>query len=157
MINAVEIENADKVVNILNNVKKTAKDMRPYYEAIISDYFKSNEALIFSASPGKYADLKPKTKDQKQRKFGFVYPMLVSSGRLKESMTNRGSSEAIVRMNKLNLELGTKTPYASYLQDGTSKMEARPPVLIDVGGRQKRWERILKLGFEQDIAKEVKK
>jgi phage gpG-like protein len=82
---------------------------------------KNNDSKFF---PGGYKDLKKKT-------HGFVYPILKASGRLEESITNPADSDALESVvNKNVLILGTRVPYATWLQEGTKKMPKRPFLLF---------------------------
>lgn len=129
--------------NLFTRLEKATGDLRPAFEIIASDFYKSNKFLIFEAKPGRYKDLSPDYKAQKQKVYGNIYPMLVASGRLEESLTVRGGNENITLINPRRMTLGSKTPYATWLQTGTRKMPARPPLLIDVGRRVFRWIRII--------------
>lgn len=148
-INTIDVENNEKVLELITELKRFNKDLRPVFETISSDFYKSNEKLIFSARPGRYADLKATTKKAKQRKVGFVYPILVQSGRLKKSLTKRGSGDAVEKHSRMDLAIGTRTPYAGFLQQGTKHMKARPPLLIEVGNRVGRWTRILQTELDR--------
>lgn len=69
-------------------------------------------------------------------------PLLVVNGRLRMSLTNKGSDDMVYEAGKLSLKLGTKVPYAIYHQTGTSKMPARPP--IELTERQKNlWPKLI--------------
>lgn len=148
-VQTVQIEGQKEINDKLTELSKISSDMRPVFETIISDFYKSEKALVFSARPGKYADLSSSTKKSKARKVGFVYPILRVSGRLEESLTIRRSRENITENKPTELIIGTKTPYGPYLQSGTRKMPARPFHLIDVGGRRERWMRMIQVAIEK--------
>lgn len=152
-INAIQIEGAEEIREKINNLIALGKDLRPQFESIASDFYKSQRQIVFSATPGKYDDLKDSTKKQKEKKVGFVYPILVQSGRLRDSLTIRDGQDNITIIKKDYLEMGTSTPYAKYLQFGAPKrnMPARPPILISVGGRKERWLRILETAMQEAI------
>jgi phage gpG-like protein len=70
-------------------------------------------------------------KDLKQKKYGFVYPILKATGALERSITDPTDPNAISSvLNKTTLLLGTKLPYAGWLQNGTKKMPARPFLVV---------------------------
>lgn len=152
MIMTINIDNKS-VMQKLFQLQSLSNDLRPIFETIISDFYKGNDALTFSGRPGKYADLKPSTKVSKMKKVGFVYPILVSSGRLKNSLIKRDGRDNITRTSPKELLLGTQVPYAGLLQSGTKKMAARSPLLINVGGRLQRWIRILSEAIAREVAK----
>lgn len=123
---------------------------------IAKQWFRGNKAIFKLKGPGRYTDLsgqavhapsnsrsrkevKPSNNDygiggykkSKQKKFGFIYPILKASGRLEASITDPKNAEAIASViNKQVLYVGSRVPYAEYLQTGTKKMPSRPYILI---------------------------
>jgi len=132
-----------KVSNELKSLQKRTNDLRPAFEIVASDFYVSNQPLIFSARPGKFADLKPRTKESKIRRLGSPYPVLVDSKRTLKAFTTRGSGDNITIIQKALMALGSIVPWNVFLQEGTSRMPARPPIIIDVGGRLRRWISII--------------
>lgn len=132
-------------------------DFSEHFESISIDFFKSNKHLIFRNTPGMYRDLKESTKRNKRRRHVTVYPVLVDSGRLKRSLTNRKDREAVLNIKKRRMIMGTNVPYARYLQTGTSEMVARPPVMVDIERRLFRWKRIIRNAVDQNIKRNIKK
>ena len=114
----------------LTGLKKAAAevdDLRVPLTTIASRFIKSRRAIFNLKSPGQYADLTPtyrrrKSKDSKS--LARPYPILLKTGRLRESLTKVGG-ENIRIVNKKSLTVGTSVPYSAYLQKGTSKMEGR--------------------------------
>lgn len=143
MVREIQIQGLKELQSKFKRLRDNANDMRPAFEIIASDFYKSNKPLIFSARPGKYADLSENYKAAKEKKYGFVYPVLVANGRLERSLTVRGSEGNITNISKQNLKMGSNVRYAVFLQEGTKKMPARPPVLIDIDRRVQRWLRII--------------
>ena len=152
MVATIEVSGFDPIMAKFQDLLKLGGDCRPVFESIASDFYKGQEALVFSARPGKFADLRPRTKVMKQKKVGFVYPVLVMTGRLKNSLTKRGGGENVTVLKPTEMSLGTKVPYASLLQEGTRRMTARPPLLLDVGGRKQRWLRILETELQRRLS-----
>lgn len=116
---------------------------------ISQEWFSSNKFIFELKSAGKYEDLSSKPffawwemgdlrrlfsggyKEYKSAKVGFVYPILKSSGRLAQSITNPSHENAIsFIINRKDLTLGTNVEYAHFHNDGTKNMPARPPVLF---------------------------
>lgn len=94
----------------------------------IADRFRESRKFIFDKSrksPGQYKDLSPNYKKQKNKDLGFAYPILLRTGRLRDSITTK-NSESITEIGKKYLVLGTKVPYSGYHQSGTSVMPQRP-------------------------------
>lgn len=64
----------------------------------------------------------------KKRKYNHTKPLILT-GRLLKSLGG-GTSDTIDKVDKRTFSFGTKVPYAKYLQHGTSKMVARPPIQL---------------------------
>lgn len=140
---------------------KKVNDLTIPFTLITKEWFQSNKSIFaVTASSGQYADYKDESyKTFKRNHYGFVYPMLKASGRLEGSITNPQSKDSIaVILNKVTLVLGSSTPYAPFLQLGTSKMKARPFVLLGVeqvsprrlNQRVEGWRRMIE-DFTKDV------
>lgn len=109
-------------------------DLTPVLDVIGKSWFQSNKAIFdIHSGPGKWADLKEKTQDSKQRYLGFVYPIFRGATRnLEGSLTEQGATGAIMRIeNGRDLIVGTSIGYAQWLQEGVNgRMKARPFVLV---------------------------
>lgn len=120
-----------KLQAALKKAGAKVSDLSTPFKLITESWYRSNRAIFNLKGPGKYADLKPDYKKAKQREYGFVYPILKATGRLERSMVDPSGSEGVRQViNKKALFLGTKVPYAGFLQQGTRRMKARPVVLI---------------------------
>jgi phage gpG-like protein len=118
---------------------KKSDDLRVPFQQITASFYKSNKFLF---EPGKYRsvfdDLKPVTKRIKQKNLGWIYPILAYTGDLARSITDPNDPNTIATVvNKKELLLGTKLPYASHLQFGTKRMVARP--FLVVGTEKGKW------------------
>jgi len=111
----------------LRKAGKEVQDLTVPLSSIRASWFRSNNAIFALKSAGKYDDLSDIYKEQKQKKVGFIYPILQSSGRLKKSITDPSNGEAIgkIESDKQTLSLGTKVPYGIFHQMGTVKMPQR--------------------------------
>ena len=118
------------------------KDLSPVWDDIYDDFLQrsgdvfSSEGNVGSKSRelgggswGPWAPLNPIYAAQKLAR-GFGSKILVRTGRLRDSLTSRGSADAVFQPQPLRLAVGTKTPYAGYHQVGTAKMPRREPVRI---------------------------
>ena len=149
----IELKVLDKEFqNLLDKTYKLTKDLTVPLTLIYQEWLKGNRAIFSLKGKGKYEDLSAGYKITKQKQWGFVYPILRASGRLEGSITNAGDPEAIGQIiNKKNLLMGTKVPYAIFPQMGTRFMPPRPPILFgpeQVGDkipnqRLERWKEIL--------------
>ena len=129
-------------------------DLTEPFQEMTKEWFKGNKSIfdLNRKSKGRYEDLTEPYKSTKTRYLGSPYPILVGflkpkgspatrSGKLAKSMIDPTDSDSInVIINRQTLLLGTRVttkkgaPYGIYLHKGTSKMAARPFVLI--GGEQ---------------------
>jgi hypothetical protein len=137
-----EVDPDGKFKAALTEAASKVDDLTIPFIAITKDWYRSN-TFVFNVTggPGKWKDYKKNTKGYspyakaKTKQFGSPYPMLVHYGLLKNSMTDPADSATINQIvNKKSLMLGTKIPYAPYLQLGTKWMVARPFMFI--GGEQ---------------------
>lgn len=137
----------DKAIRSLN-------DLTVPFTLMTKEWFKGNRSIFDEGrkGPGKYKDLSSGYKAAKIKAIGSPYPILRGflkpkgsparkSGKLADSMIEPTNPDAIsIIVNKKILILGTKVkgkggvPYPSFLHFGTSKMPARPFVLL--GGEQ---------------------
>ena len=126
-----EVDPTRQFASTIEKVSKQVADLTVPLTLIAQSWFKTNRAIYSLKGPGKYVDLSPEYKVQKRKEFGFVYPVLRATGRLEKSITDPASPESVNRIfNKNTVFLGTTVPYAGFLQEGTTRMPARPPVLL---------------------------
>ena len=69
------------------------------------------------------------TRKARQKKGNAALGLLFDSGELNDSITSKVTS-------KNNVQIGTNSPYAGYLNDGTNKMPARPFIGISKRAQQ---------------------
>lgn len=128
-----EVDPGGKFKKAIDEAVKEVDDLTIPFALITQSWYKSNQFIFDRSrqSEGKYVDLSEDYKQAKFNKFKFIYPILLATGRLERSMTDADSNESINKViNKKTLILGTRVPYAPHHQFGTSKMPARPFVLI---------------------------
>jgi len=134
-----EVDPNKRLQTSIDEAIKEIGDLTVPYKLMARQWFKGNLTIFDKGrvGPGKYQDLSPKYKKQKQKNLGFVYPILLATGRIKESVTNPTDKNAInYIVNRKYLFLGTNAvtkknaPYAIFLQKGTNKSPPRPFVLI---------------------------
>lgn len=111
-----------------------AVDMEPALQGIM-DKLLARERRMFEtrgASSGRYwAPLKGATVKTKIRE-GSAHPFdpLRDSDSLMESLSRRGAPLQILDVSEEGLTLGTTHKAAQFHQEGTSKMPARPPLIV---------------------------
>lgn len=136
-----EVDPNKRLQTSIDEAIKEIGDLTIPYKLMARQWFKGNLSIFDPgrAGPGKYVDLSPKYKKAKQKNLGFVYPILLASGRLRDSVTNPTDKYAVnYIVNRKYLFLGSSAvtkknaPYAIYMQKGSTKRNypARPFVLI---------------------------
>lgn len=113
---------------------------------------KENRKNFILKGSGKYAPLSPEYAEQKARKVGNL-PILVFSGRLRDSVTARMNGDSIFEVGRDSVTVGTKTPYAPFIQRGTRKMPARPFLFV-TRAQERSFERIIQ-DFTDQKARQI--
>ena len=151
----------------LERVFRATGDLTIPLTLMAESWFKGNQSIFNLKSKGRYEDLSDKYKKSKEKAVGFVYPILMRTGRLADSITDSDAAESInMIVNKNTLVLGTRTPYAIYHQSqsdgpsgsGRTKMPYRPFLFVGVeqiapndiqNNRLKTWMKTLDNYFQQ--------
>lgn len=180
MIRSYIVDNDEVFKRQLERLGELTSDFRIPFYLIANDFYKSNRKLFTLQSKGLYQDLAPaqgedgnpttKTdyKKRKQREVGFVYPILVKSGRLANSLLDRNAPGADFFIDETSLIMGTTVSYAKYHQSDAprSRIPQRKVVFIDGGpaekardasiaGRRERWGSIIFDHIQQLITREA--
>ncbi len=153
----------------LEKALEQVHDLTPAFNLITIDWFRSNAAIFTLKGPGKYIDLAPDSgmskydyKKAKLKAVGFIYPILKRTGVLESSITDPTDSNSVhLILNGNTLILGTKVPYAHFLQDGTKHMPPRPVIFTngeqsspsDQYNRSGAWKQIIQNYVKQVTAK----
>lgn len=119
----------------LDEVYTATGDLTIPLGLMAAQWYKGNNSIFALKGPGRYEDLSDKYKKSKMKAVGFIYPILMRTGRLADSITDESSAEAIHRIyNKNTLILGTRTPYAIYHQSDLprKKIPYRPFLFVGV-------------------------
>lgn len=144
----------------LKRALEVTKDLRIPFGQILSDFYKSEQAIFSLKSPGQYPDFKNGGSESryakyKEKKVGFKYPLLVRTGRLSASLLSKSAPGAIAVIGKTELTIGTTVDYGRYHQSDAprSKIPLRKFLFIgpeapqfatsDQTGRPQRWMNIL--------------
>ena len=121
------VENDDKFRAGIDRALRSSKDLRKPLSMIGQDFRKSRKAIWNLKGPGAYPDLGPdgpaKTdyKKRKQALVGFVYPILKLTGRLEDSVINKGHPENVNRVGKQFADFGTNVPYGEFHQSDSPR------------------------------------
>lgn len=145
----VVIERIEFKTKKFNLLKAEFQDFKFALEEVTRSYLKENRKNFILKGTGKYAPLSPKYAAQKSRKFGPL-PILVVDGRLRDSVTDRQNQDSIRQVTKNIAVIGTRTPYAGFIQTGTNKMPARP-FLFFTKDQEKRFTKIIEENTNKKI------
>lgn len=154
------VDNDNKFRDALKAASESVEDLRIPFGLILSDFYKSEQAIFKLKSPGQYPDFKnggrsSKYAKQKQKQVGFTYPLLVKSGRMAASLLGPNNPGSISKITKLSLAFGTQVPYTIYHQSDEPRTviplrkvlfigpEAPRFATSEQAGRLQRWTTIL--------------
>lgn len=128
----ITVDEDGRFQDALNRAKGVSDDLRIPFSAIGQHWFQGNRAIFSLRGPGQYTDLAESTKKEKQRKVGFVYPILKRTGALEKSITNPRDQNAIYEPGKQVLILGSRIPYGIYHQSSgpRTRLPYRPFVFV---------------------------
>ena len=120
---------ADRKLNaLIRNLSPNR--MRKVTGVMMDAHVKNNKQQFQLKGNGQYKPLSPKYKAQKFKKYG-KQPILVASGRLKKSVSNRqAQADSLRQHDHKGYEIGTSVPYAIYLHSPreNSNMPKRPVI-----------------------------
>ncbi len=154
---SVDVDNSFK--QALEDAKKVSRNLKPAFQEISRDFYKSEKAIFKLQSEGQYPDLSEPYKTLKRQAVGFAYPILKRTGKLEKAVTGPNNPGAINIIGKQSLEIGVQdsvVPYAKYHQSDRprSKIPLRKFLFIgpesvfnardEFSGRPERWANILK-------------
>lgn len=128
-----QVDPDQKFAKAVEEAAKAVGDLRIPLGLIATSFFKSNKAIFSLGGPGQYADLSALYKKQKQKKYGFIYPIFRAKGALEESLTNQSGQGAISKIvGNVSLMVGTSIPYAIFHQSNQprKRLPFRPVVMI---------------------------
>lgn len=135
----------------IRGIRRRTEDLTGFFDKVADDFYKTNNTIVFSDTGVKFKDLTYKRKATKRRAIGSAYPILVGeTGALRESLTNRASSNASVNISKKSMLIRSLVTYSGFHQTGASgiNMPKRPPIQLDgriypdVEMRNRRWMKI---------------
>lgn len=137
MITRYVVDADKRFARELEAAQKAGSDLRGPLKIMAADWRASEAELFENSGPSFWPDLAPSTKKSKARAGYSVYPILVRTGRLRDSLIIGGHPEGITRYEgATTVIIGTAVPYAKYLH-------ARRPFLF-VGNEQRRAPKIIR-------------
>ncbi len=158
-----EIANDVAFRKALTDAVAEVGDLRIALTLIARDWRQSNRAQFSLLGAGQYPELSPAYARRKQRQYGNL-PILVRSGRLRDSLTGRPNADSIQIITQTSLTMGTLVPYGIYHQ---SDVEPRPVIpqrkFLFIGpeapttapsavtGRLERWTSILDAEIQRKL------
>lgn len=131
------------------------KSLKIPFTLIANDFYKSERAIFTLGSAGQYPDLAPSTKKQKLREKKSVYPILVRSGILRDSLLSSGAAGSLLIVGDRSLVIGTQVKYGIFHQSDAPRHkiplrkflfigpEAKEFATSEQQGRLERWLNIL--------------
>lgn len=145
----------------LKRASDTTQDLRIPFGLILSDFYKSQQAIFKLQGPGQYPDFKTKDglpsryKEAKIKAVGFAYPLLFRTGTLAKSVLGKNNPGSIANISRLSMAFGTSIDYGIYHQSDSARSkiplrkflfigpEAKQFATSDQMGRLERWNNIL--------------
>lgn len=158
------VDNDGRFQKAIEAAYEAVGDLSIAFGLIAQDFYKSEQAIWQLGGPGQYPDLgglKPTAKKTeaakraKERRFGFVYPLLKATGFLEQSMTSPSGAGSVCEIGPSTLILGTTVPYAIYHQSDAPRRKIPLRKFLFIGpeavqfatsdqmGRLERWLGIL--------------
>lgn len=137
-------------------------DLRVAFALIAKDWRKSNMAQFSLRGSGQYPPLSAHYAAQKRKKYGNR-PIMVATGRLRDSLTGSPNSDSIQQIGKTNLIMGTVVPYGIYHQSDAPRRkiplrkflfigpEAPRTASSQITGRLERWTAILNAEIQRKL------
>jgi phage gpG-like protein len=180
------VDNDNRFLNAIKQASQMSQDLRVPFGLILADFYKSQQALWKLNGPGMYppfknstgsyrktekasrkyvSDNKSRYQEEKLKKYGFDYPLLVASGKLAASLSGPNNPGAIASINPLSLIIGTSIQYGIYHQSDAPRRKIPLRKFLFIGpeapafassdqiGRPTRWVAIMQDFINQQLKK----
>lgn len=157
------IENDQAFKDALNRASEKVSDLRVAFKLIQDDWIKSNKAQFTLQGSGQYPPLSKKYAARKAVTHPGA-PILVRSGRLRDSVARRAATaDSIREIGKLSMVLGTRTPYGIFHQSDAPRRKIPQRKFLFIGpeaprnapspitGRLQRWLSILEAETQRKL------
>ena len=155
-----EVDPNKKFAKALEQAKKYSVDLKIPFTLIAQDFYRSQKPIWELGGPGRYKPISESYKTSKQKKYGFVYPLLKANGYLERAATTMNGAGNVTIITDEEVVWGVDVgavPYAAYHQsdEPRSKIPLRKflfggselskwAVNADQLNRPKRWLDILR-------------
>jgi hypothetical protein len=125
----VEVQGVEPLLKKLATVQEAISDFRPVWPQVAQWFYTLEQQQFATEGGGSWAPLAPSTVKGR----GSAHPILIRSGRLYRSLTDRGAEGAVYSEGAETLTLGTDVRVGSWNlgllhQLGTRYMPARRPI-----------------------------
>lgn len=128
-----EVTGVPQVAKVIGVMMQNVRNLQPVWKEIADDFTNRGKRLFQQQGSvqgwGRWADLDENYEKWKQA-HGFSTRILIRTGALERSLTNRHDRHAVFNAGPLRMEIGTSIPYAGYHQTKTRKMPKREPIRI---------------------------
>jgi hypothetical protein len=121
----------DRLFAGYTRIERGLESLHPLWD-MFDDEFYAQETQHFANAP--WPALTEAYAKRKAKEFPGK-PLLRATDALFESLTATGKAGSVRRPRNLSLEIGTRDPKASFHQEGTDRMVARPPLADPNVGR----------------------
>lgn len=115
-----EIENDAAFKKQVADAARLVGDLRVAFTLIAKDWRKSNRSQFILKNSGQYPVLSDRYSTRKRRDVGNK-PILVRTGRLRDSLTGKKTSDSIQESTKTSLTMGTTVKYGIYHQSDRAR------------------------------------
>jgi len=158
------LENDAQFKRAIKDAGKRVSDLRFAFGEIARDWLKSNRTQFSLKGSGLYPPLSPAYAEQKAKKFPGA-SILVATGRLRDSVTKASHPDNIVKVGRLSLVMGTRTPYGIFHQSDAPRSKIPLRKFLFIGpeapqharradaGRLERWLSILDKELQRQLDK----
>lgn len=126
----ITLEGFPELLDAFRTLGERCEDLRPYWPRFETAFYLRELNLFAGQGEGYWVPLSPSYEKWKKNA-APGQPLMVLSGSLRESLTDAKGEGAVVNEQPRSLEIGTSVPYAAFHQTGTSRMPARPPIVVD--------------------------
>jgi phage gpG-like protein len=122
------IHGVPQMQHVLVGIRDRALNGAPVLAVILQDMRRLEQELFETEGRGEWPELAASTLQSKARQ-GYSSKILQATEALYDSLGgNLSAAGHVEQVTDSEIVFGTTVPYARYLQEGTSKMPARPPV-----------------------------